>query len=78
MQEFMVRFRCVRDIQEFVLLASGLEHKLMVGNDKFQVNATSYIGVFSLNCRRPLKVTVQCSADELSALKTTFAKFLAA
>ena len=76
-REFMVQFRSVRDIQEFVTLASRQTQKLYVGSDRYQVNATSFMGMFALNCRKPLKVTVDCSEAELDALKLTFEKFLA-
>jgi hypothetical protein len=48
----------------------------MVGSDHFQVNATSFMGIFTLNCRRPLPVTVNCSEEELNALLETFDRFL--
>ena len=76
MREFMVRFGSFRDIQDFVALASSQSVELCVGGDRFQVNATSFMGMFALNCRRPLKVSVQCSEEELAQLLTTFDRFL--
>ena len=72
----MVRFVSFRDIQDFVSLASRQPVKLYVGSDRFQVNATSFMGLFALNCRKPQRVCVDCSEEELDALKTTFARFL--
>ena len=77
MREFMVRFRSFRDIQEFVALASGQPLKLRVGSDRFQINATSFMGMFALNCRKPLRVAVDCSQEEFDALLITFGRFLA-
>ena len=76
-RQFMVRFRSFQDIQDFVALASKQSVKLCVGGDRFQVNATSFMGMFALNCRRPQKVTVNCSEEEFDALLITFERFLA-
>ena len=76
MRQFMVQFRSLRDIQEFVALASRQSHRLLVGGDRFQVNATSFMGLFALNCRKPQRVTVECSEEELEALLTAFDRFL--
>ena len=73
----MVQFRSLRDVQDFVALASKQTLKLYVGGDRFQVNATSFMGLFALNCRKPLKVTVECSEEEFARLLDTFSQFLA-
>ena len=77
MHEFYVRFRSLRDVLDFVTLASRQNHRLMVGTDNFQINATSFMGLFTLNCRKPQKVTVDCTEEELEQLKITFERFLA-
>ena len=76
-REFMVRFRSFRDVQDFVALASKQNVKLLVGNDRFQANATSFMGMFALNCRSCQKVSVDCSEEEFAQLLTTFDRFLA-
>ena len=77
MQEFYVQFRSLQDVQDFVTLASKQKHRLIVGSDRFQVNATSFMGLFTLNCRKPQKVSVECSEEELQQLTSTFERFLA-
>ena len=77
MREFMVQFRSLQDIQDFVALASSQTAQLYVGGDRFQVNATSFLGLFALNCRKKQRVSVDCSEEELEALKITFQRFLA-
>lgn len=76
MHVFCVQFQSLRDVLDFVALASREPHRLIVGGDRFQVNATSFMGMFALNCRKPLKVTVECTEEELEALLTTFQRFL--
>ena len=75
-REFMVQFRSFRDIQDFVALASKQTVKLYVGGDRFQVNATSFMGMFALNCRNCQRVSVDCSEEELNQLLITFDRFL--
>lgn len=77
MREIMISFGSLRDIQEFVSLASGCGVGLDVRNDRFQVSATSFMGLVALNCRKPLYLIADCSEEELAALKVTFQRFLA-
>ena len=72
----MVQFRSFRDIQDFAALASRQTVKLTVGGDRFQVNATSFMGMLALNCRTAQKVTVDCSDEEYEALMASFDRFL--
>ena len=76
MHEFYVQFRSLRDVQDFVALASKLKHRLTVGNDRFQVHATSFMGIFALNCRKPQKVSVECTEEEFQEMLTVFDRFL--
>ena len=76
MHEFNVRFHSLRDVQDFVALASSQKLRLIVGSDRFQVHATSFMGIFALNCRKPQRVTVECSQEELERLLTVFDRFL--
>lgn len=76
MHQFYVQFRSFRDVQEFVTLASKQPLKLLVGGDWFQVNATSFMGMFALNCRKAQRVCVDCSEEELAALLDTFDRFV--
>ena len=76
MREFHIQFRSFRDVQDFVNLASKQPLKLRVGGEWFQVNATSFMGMFALNCRKTQKVSVDCSEEELKALLETFDRFV--
>ena len=76
MRQFYVQFRSFRDVQDFVALASRQSRNLLVGGDRFQVNATSFMGMFALNCRKAQRVSVDCSEEELAALLDTFDRFV--
>lgn len=77
MQEFYVQFRSLRDVLDFVTLASKQKHRLIVGNDHFQVNANSFMGIFTLNFRKPQRVTVNCEEEEFRQILADFDRFLA-
>ena len=76
MREFYVQFHSLRDVLEFVTLASKQTVKMDVGNDLFQVNATSFMGLFALNCRMPQRVAVNCDQEKLENLLRIFDRFL--
>ena len=76
MHEFNVRFHSLRDVQDFVALASSQKLRLIVGSDRFQVNATSFMGMFALNCRKPQQVTAECTEEEFRQLLEEFDRFL--
>lgn len=76
MHQFYVQFRSLRDVQDFVSLASKHPRKLLVGSDRFQVHATSFMGIFALNCRKVQRVSVDCTEEELEALLATFDQFV--
>lgn len=66
MHQFHIRVRSFRQVQDFVSLAMVQPFEVLVGNEKQQVNGKSFIGMFSLDYRRPLCVSVKCS-DEVFA-----------
>jgi len=76
-RQFTVQFRSVREIQEFAAIADTLPCSLLVGTDRFQVHATSFMGIFALNCRKPLTVSVDCSEEVFETILDAFRKFLA-
>ena len=78
MRQFTVKFRSVREIQEFAAIADTLPCKLLVGTDRFQVHATSFMAIFALNCRNPLTVSADCTEAVFENILESFRKFLAA
>ena len=63
-REFHIRFFSFRDVQNFVALATEQPFLITVGNERFQVNATSFMGMFSLDYSKPLKLRVTCTDSE--------------
>ncbi len=77
MREFRIRFHSFRDVQEFVNLASAQDFPIIVGNDAYQVSATSFMGMFSLDYTGDLKVTVTCTDEQWAKFRPETERFLA-
>lgn len=71
MLEFNITVRSIAQVKDFVKLAMVQPFEVLVGNDRQQVNGKSFIGMFSLDYNRPVRVSVRCSEEE-------FGKFHAA
>lgn len=63
MHQFNISIRSFRQIKAFVDLAMVQPFEVLVGNEKQQVNGKSFIGMFSLDHRKPLQVSVKCSQE---------------
>ena len=63
MHQFNICVRSFRQVREFVDLAMVQPFEVLVGNDMQQVNGKSFIGMFSLDHRKPLLVSVRCSDE---------------
>ena len=74
--EFYVRFYSSQDIQDFIYWASTQPFTFIVGNDGYVVNGSSFMGMFTLDHSRPLKVRVSCSAEEYGQLLRNAERFL--
>ena len=77
MRHFNISVRSFRQVQEFVSLAMVQPFEVLVGNDKQQVNGKSFIGMFSLDYKRPLRVSVSCSEEEFGRFCQDAAQFIA-
>ena len=64
MREITVQFRSFRDVREFAALAGKQAFPITVGTERYQVNAVSVLGMFTLNCRKPLNASFECSDEE--------------
>lgn len=76
MRQFNIRVRSFRQVQDFVALAMVQPFEVLVGNEKQQVNGKSFIGMFSLDYKRPLQVSVKCSDEEFGRFRQQAAQFL--
>ena len=77
MHRFSITIESFRQIRDFVALASVQPFDVIVENEKQQLNGKSFIGMFSLDLKRPLFVRVNCSQEELVRFQQAAAQFLA-
>ena len=76
MREIKVQFQSFRDVREFSQLAARQPFQITVGTEKYRVNATSVLGIFTLNCRRPLTASFTCSEDDFLRFTGEAEKYL--
>ena len=76
MREFTVRFCSFQDVQEFVAMATEENFPITVGNESYQVNGTSFMGMFSLDYSKPMKVMLNCTEEEFEGFRRKAARFL--
>lgn len=66
---FHVSLTTFEQIKTFVALASRQPFDIHVGNDRQIINGKDFMGMFSLDFTRPVKVHTDCSADEAAAFR---------
>ncbi|MDD5864651.1 MAG: hypothetical protein PUD80_08480 [Firmicutes bacterium] len=76
MREFEVRLQSVLDVQEFVSLATARPFAVGIGDGSNQVNGKSFMEMFCLDLRRPLRVVVDCCEEEFERFCEDAGKFL--
>ena len=69
MHQFDICVKSFRQVQDFVALAMVQPFEVLVGNEHQQVNGKSFIGMFSLDHKRPLQVRVKCSEEEFGRFR---------
>lgn len=57
-------------------MATVQPFEILVGNDKKRINGKSYIGMFSLDFKKPVQVSVKCTDEEYTKFKQDVARFL--
>ena len=77
MQEFCVRLRSFQEVKDFVQLSTRQPFPVYLENDHQIVNATSYMGLVSLDHSNDLRVKAECSETEALAFRRQAARFAA-
>ena len=77
MREFNILIQSFQEVQAFVSLAMVQPFEVLVGNDKQQINGKSFMGMFSLDYNRPVRVSVRCSEEEFRSFHRAASEFLA-
>lgn len=64
MKTFPISLHSMKQVQEFVALAMTQPFEVLVSSGRQQISAKNFMGMFTLDLRRPLQVQVDC--DEAS------------
>lgn len=76
MGEFEIRLRSVKDVQDFVALATSRPFRITVRDAHNKINGESFMELFCLNFAQPLRVVADCTEAELELLKRDAQRFL--
>lgn len=76
MRKFRIRFASFSDVQSFVDLATQFSFPIIVGNDSYHVNGTSFMGMFSLDYSQPLTATMNCSDEDAERFRQAAQRYL--
>ena len=78
MKQFSITLRSFADVQAFVSLAMVQPFRVLVGSDNQSINGKNFMGMFSLDYRHPLQVSVDCDEKQFSEFRKAAARFLTA
>ena len=76
MRKFNIFIHSLQEVQEFVSLAMVQPFEVLVGNERTQINGKNFIGMFSLDYRHPLQVTMWCTEEQYLRFRQDAARFL--
>ena len=76
MQDFIIRLSCVRDVEDFVSMATSKPYPVYLDDGKHKVNGKSFMEMFCLTLTRPLKMVAQCDEAALQQLLQDAQRFL--
>ena len=76
LQEFNISIGSLRQIRAFVSLATAQPFDVFVGNDRQLVNGKNFMGMFSLDYTKPVKVRVACSLEAMRRFQQETAQIL--
>ena len=69
MKHFSIYIHSKEEVQAFVKLAMVQPFDVIVGNASQQVNGKNFMGMFSLDYKRPLQVLVNCDEDSFQQFR---------
>lgn len=69
MNDFVVHLGCVRDVEDFVRIATAQPFPVYLDDGAHRVNGKSFMEMFCLSLSQPLRVTADCSQEEFQHLR---------
>lgn len=70
-----IKLESVKDVQDFVSIATACPYAVEVSSTGFQVNGKSFMEMFCIDLRRTLTVTVDCGDDPCADFCREAARF---
>ena len=77
MREFHIAMHSFRQVQDFVDLAMEQPFEISVGNDQQNINGKDFMGMFSLDYSRPVRVKMHCTDEQFHHFHKTVTQKLA-
>lgn len=74
-KEFMIHLGSVRDVEEFVRIATSQPFPVTLDDGTQRVNGKSFMEMFCLVLNRPLRVTVRCTESQIQDFLHQTARF---
>ena len=78
MKQFSIALRSFADVRAFVSLAMVQPFQVLVGSETQSINGKNFMGMSSLDYRRPLQVRVDCDDQEFLKFRKAAAQFVIA
>lgn len=75
MGEFYIHIHSFQELQDFVALATTKPFQIHLSNNYQSANATSFMALVSLDHRRPLRVTADCTIPEFEVFRQQASRF---
>ncbi len=75
-KDFVIRLGSVRDVEEFVKLATAQPFPVYLNDGSHRINGKSFMEMFCLTLTLPLNVTADCTKEELEAFRNSVAEYL--
>lgn len=75
--EYMIHLGCVRDVEDFVSIATSQPFRVFLDDGQHRVNGKSFMEMFCLVLTRPLRVTAECSEEEFTQFCRQIVRFSA-
>ncbi len=76
MREFEIRLRSVKDVQEFVAIATARPFTVLIRDARNKIDGKNFMEMFCLDFSRPLRVQADCTEAELEVLRRDAQRFL--
>ena len=77
MQEFVIRLRSVRDVNDFVAMAAPL-YKVSLSDGVRTVDGKSFMEIFCLRLSGPITVAADCPAEDFERFRQDCLRFQSA